>query len=181
MNAPDTQQTPFSAEAASRFDLFLRAGCDTPPLVSDLLAAAPSLGAPTFEQAVMRPRPGFLGLDLAHAVAQQALARLEQVGAIGEVIDAAYRTPRISIEQAKPLAEQAIEQLRQRHFAAYAFEATRAWPTGERPRWWAFFAPSQQLQDEGHIPGAIFVSIDKLDGHVWTPEEQQQASVAGAR
>ena len=39
---------------------------------------------------------------------------------------------------------------------------------------WTFVADIPKLINEGWIPGAITVFVDKNDGHVWT--EQEQAS-----
>ncbi len=94
MTTPDSQPAPILAPT---YDIFLRAGGEMSPRLGDLAAVAPSLGAQSFAQEVMRPRPGFLGLDLAPDVARQVLARLVEVGAVGEVIDAAYRTPQITV------------------------------------------------------------------------------------
>lgn len=38
-------------------------------------------------------------------------------------------------------------------------------------RYWTFAAAIPKLQDEGMAPGAIMVSVDKEDGHVWTAED----------
>ena len=37
---------------------------------------------------------------------------------------------------------------------------------------WTFTADIPKLINEGWIPGAIIVHVDKKDGHVWTEEEQ---------
>lgn len=39
---------------------------------------------------------------------------------------------------------------------------------------WLFVSASGQLQDEGCVPGAIFVRVDKRDGHVWSESETEQ-------
>lgn len=43
---------------------------------------------------------------------------------------------------------------------------------------WTFVSASQKLQAEGCVPGAIFVRVDKRDGHVWTEDEIEQYSLA---
>ena len=49
--------------------------------------------------------------------------------------------------------------------------------------YWKFVCASEQMQDEGYIPGAIFVRIDKRDGHVWSELETAQyyAAMAASR
>lgn len=44
----------------------------------------------------------------------------------------------------------------------------------EEPLFWTFGSASEQLMDEGYAPGALFVSIDKRDGHIWSDEEVTQ-------
>ena len=48
---------------------------------------------------------------------------------------------------------------------------------------WTFVSSSQKLQEEGCVPGAIFVRVDKRDGHIWTNDEIEQysASLAAQR
>jgi hypothetical protein len=41
----------------------------------------------------------------------------------------------------------------------------------ETPVCWVFAAPSEKLMKEDRISGLIFAEVDKLDGHVWSPEE----------
>lgn len=46
---------------------------------------------------------------------------------------------------------------------------------------WTFAAGSEQLYDEGCIPGAIFASVDKKDGHIWSRDEQERFYEKSAR
>lgn len=46
----------------------------------------------------------------------------------------------------------------------------------EDPCCWTFGASSAQLIGEERIPGMIFASVDKLDGHIWTREELERFS-----
>ena len=41
----------------------------------------------------------------------------------------------------------------------------------EEPLFWTFGMASPQLMDAGFAPGAIFVSVDRLDGRVWSDDE----------
>lgn len=60
---------------------------------------------------------------------------------------------------------QAAEKLRN-----FTFAKTRL--VQEHPPCWAFAAPSEEMWEAGYAPAALFVYIDKSDGHVWTVEEQ---------
>jgi hypothetical protein len=44
----------------------------------------------------------------------------------------------------------------------------------ENDRVWTFAAGSAELIEQGYIPGAVIVSIDKKDGHIWSREEMEQ-------
>ncbi len=38
---------------------------------------------------------------------------------------------------------------------------------------WTFVSGSQTMINDGYIPGAFFVSVDKTDGHIWTRSETE--------
>ncbi|MGH9836092.1 MAG: hypothetical protein ACRD9Y_23970, partial [Blastocatellia bacterium] len=40
--------------------------------------------------------------------------------------------------------------------------------------YWKFVCASDRMQEEGYVPGAIFVRVDKRDGHVWSENETEQ-------
>lgn len=44
---------------------------------------------------------------------------------------------------------------------------------GETESFWTFVSGSQAMINDGIIPGAFFVSVDKTDGHVWTRREKE--------
>lgn len=51
----------------------------------------------------------------------------------------------------------------------------------ENDRVWTFAAGSEDLIEQGYVPGAVIVSVDKEDGHVWTREETEQYSLERER
>ncbi len=78
----------------------------------------------------------------------------------------------VSLTTAQEIAEvalrtkiQAAEKLRN-----FAFAKTRL--IQEHPHCWTFAAPSEEMWEAGYAPAALFVYIDKSDGHVWTAQEQ---------
>jgi|GEM_PF-2489922 hypothetical protein len=167
-------QTNRSCDGGQAYDIYLYCRSTGLHALKRIAIAYHSLMTPTVQYKMRQEHPGFLGLNISEALAKTLLARLRETGADGEVIAAAYHEPLISVDEAAVFAERYIERRRQERFPAYDFEPARHWRQGDRPRWWGFFAPSPKLQDEGHIPGAIFASVDKLDGHIWTYEEQEQ-------
>lgn len=82
----------------------------------------------------------------------------------------------------KPLTIEDALQIAQREIASviassdrmeeYEFEPVRLrW---EYDLFWVFSAGSKQLMDEGYVPGAISACVDKVDGHIWSIEEQER-------
>lgn len=165
--------TPQSAQ----FDVYLTQGCATPPSVSDVVSAIPALNDPLIRSRLLRrsPGPGFLGVQATADDARQLLARLKAAEARGEVVPAAYRQPPISTQAAQSIAERALAAEAASLFPGYTFRPTRYWREG--PRWWVFGMISDQLVDQGHVPGGVLAYVDKVDGHIWQPGEMQQLAV----
>ena len=36
-----------------------------------------------------------------------------------------------------------------------------------------YISGSDAMFDDGYVPGAFFVSVDKTDGHIWTRQEKE--------
>ena len=43
----------------------------------------------------------------------------------------------------------------------------------ETDSFWTYISGSQTMIEDGYIPGAFFVSVDKADGHIWTRGEME--------
>jgi hypothetical protein len=65
-------------------------------------------------------------------------------------------------------------QLRHFHFAAPRLHA-------EEDRCFVFAAPSEEMEAAGYAPAALFVYVDKSDGHLWDNEEQKAYFYATAK
>ena len=63
------------------------------------------------------------------------------------------------LEQRKDLAKVSFNPLRFRN---------------ETGSFWVFYAASPELQEQGYAPGAVFLTIDKTDGHLWSDGEIEQ-------
>lgn len=154
------------------YDLYLGRGCDSSPALADLEAQIPMVGYAAFQQWITTRQSahlGFLQLDLPQSLGTMLLQRLQGAGARGKIINAAYRRPHISREHAWPLAEREIARLQAQYYPSYTFGPVIFYYG--HPMTWTFTASSQQLIDEGFIPGALFADVDKLDGHIWQEEE----------
>jgi hypothetical protein len=43
----------------------------------------------------------------------------------------------------------------------------------ENDLFWTFVSGSEAMFEDGYVPGAFFVSVDKTDGHIWTRSETE--------
>ena len=110
---------------------------------------------------------GFLGLSLSGDTADQILAELTLAGGRGIVVPAAYRQPKVTSSMAMPIASLVIAEIQKRvEHTFYPVEFLT-----EGPLWWKFGAASPELLERGIVPGAAYVCVDKLDGHVWSRQE----------
>lgn len=143
------------------FDVYVYEPCEVASEGVDL--------SPELRERLSQVKEDFLHLDFPTKEEAAVLARLIVAhGGEARVIDAAYREPRITLEQAWPLAEQELEALKA------VCEPAEYDPLefhNEDPMRWIFCAVSPELMARGKIPGALFPAIDKVDGHAWqTPE-----------
>ena len=78
---------------------------------------------------------------------------------------------KITFSQAQEIAEREIRRViaESPKLSQYEFGDIYVWH--EEAQFWTFGAGSQQLMDEGWAPGAIFVSVDKVTGRIWSKEE----------
>lgn len=152
------------------YDIYLSIGCRSLPNLEDLVQEVPVLTGAAFQEKLLTPsphRPGFLGLNLPETVARKLLVRLRYARALGEIVPSAYYHPKISKEQALALAEPAIAELQRRRYPDRRLGLL--YFAGERAMYFTFDAllePPLQIEGKG-----LYTSIDKLDGHIWTPAE----------
>ncbi len=157
--------------ATTPYDVYLLAGATALPDLGDLVFRFPLLGTASTQRLLLQrtEMPGYLGLDLPFTDAVALLARLRTQGAAGQVAPSAYRQPRISVDDALLLAQPVLMQREAGRFARYQFGPVMVWR--EDVRWWVIGAVSEQLLNEGHIPGGVSTAVDKIDGHIWTLDD----------
>lgn len=162
------------APTASLYDLYLTAGCAGEPSLADLLGTIPRLADAAVRARLLQrsPGPGFLRLDLPEDAARVLLGRLMRAEARGELVPAAYRRPHINTQAGQSIAERTLTAQASREFPGYTFRPVRYWREG--PRWWVFGMIADALVDQGHVPGGVLAYVDKLDGHIWQPDELQR-------
>ncbi len=81
---------------------------------------------------------------------------------------------KITLQQAHNIAEHEVRRIIQNAEELTGYDFTSVELSRKTPAFWVFSAGSPKLQAEGFIPGAIFVCVDKLDGHIWGIEAQEQ-------
>lgn len=80
----------------------------------------------------------------------------------------------LTITMAQQIAEENIRRRisQSEKLAAYQFAPAVLESDGEY--FWTFASGSEQLQQEGVVPGALHACVDKVDGHVWTNQEMEE-------
>ena len=81
---------------------------------------------------------------------------------------------KLSFETARQVAEHEIHQ---RIAASAIFSRYQFTPVileEENERFWIFVSGSERLFDDGVTPDAIYVCVDKDDGHLWSREEEER-------
>ena len=156
------------------YDIYLITGCRALPDIKDLIQQVPALADSSLQERLLqkRPGPGFLGLDLPHELAQTLMQRLTSQRASGYALPTTYRqSPKISIEQATPIAQHYLAEVAAKRHPGSPFGPAR-FLRSDPVCCWTFAAGSEALAEQGHM--GLYVSIDKLDGHVWRAEEFEQ-------
>lgn len=156
---------------AAQYDIYLALGCETPPDLGGLEGLVSALSDAAMRARLLKrsPGPGFLGLALDEQTARALFARLRAAGAHGEVLNAAYRQPRVTRDAARAIAERDLPTRAASAFPGYPFNAVTL--RREEPRWYIFSMISPRLVSEFHVPGGVLAYVDKLDGHVWSRDE----------
>jgi hypothetical protein len=115
-------------------------------------------------------KPGFQFLDLEEYIAADIVEAAIRCRQYAIVVPVGYRTPAVSVEVAEKIAKNEIDRIvSQAPFKEIVFQHLRF--SGEEAMWWKFVAPSEELQNKGVIPGALFIRVDKLDGRIISSTE----------
>jgi hypothetical protein len=78
---------------------------------------------------------------------------------------------KLSLQQAQQIAQVAINRIISTAAAYASCQFNPASLQYETDVYWTFAAASQELRQQGIVPGAIHVCVDKRDGHIWSSEE----------
>lgn len=156
------------------YDIYLDTGCKFIPDLTDLLDTIPELGKNEFQQRLLSNSPKFLGLNLPIEIARKLIRRLKYTDskARGMIIPIKYRdnSPKLTSDDAFSIAKEAMRE-KQGKYPDVVFGEIVHDSIGDTLMYFTFVSSSRKWLEEGLIPGALFVHIDKIDGHVWTSEE----------
>jgi hypothetical protein len=81
----------------------------------------------------------------------------------------------VSIEEALKIADTEARRLIEKspRLSSYTdFSSLRL--KDESSEFWTFVSGSNQWYEDGGVPAAIYISVDKRDGHIWSREELEQ-------
>jgi hypothetical protein len=118
--------------------------------------------------------PRFLEIDISQPLAMKIFSALKEIGLRGRVVKSAYRNPLMTIDEALVIADKECQKIiaeRNQTKTPVKFNPTQF--TREDAMWWTFAAVSEELVEQGFAPGAVQVSLDKLDGHIWSADETE--------
>ena len=80
---------------------------------------------------------------------------------------------KLSLAEAKQIAEREAQQRIAASPIFSRYEFTPVTMQSETERFWVFVSSSEALFEDGVTPDAIYVCVDKTDGHLWNRIEQE--------
>ncbi|GCE23182.1 hypothetical protein [Dictyobacter kobayashii] len=172
-------------ERYDTYDLAISGFCHTQPHLQDLLQSIPQLTdewlqahimknermAESYEQWIVFP---FLKLDLPYELAKTLALRLQEAGAWANYIPSIYREPQIPLSEALLMAEPIIMEQHKRVIPNEPLGPVKLVEWLWTP-YWLLGTFSRALYEQNYL----YAYIDKVDGHIWTRDEQQLYSREG--
>jgi hypothetical protein len=80
----------------------------------------------------------------------------------------------MTVQQAKEIAEHQLQMHISSSEILSQYRFSEAGLKSENERFWTFVRGSDELFEEGYVPGAVYACVDKQDGRVWTDDEVEQ-------
>jgi hypothetical protein len=146
------------------YDIYLYSGCDSTFNISEIDSMLPSTENDQFTQKITMKIPGFLGLNLEKDTVINILKILGKYKAGGIYTPSRYRNPTVTRDFALDIGN------RERIRLSEEFPELTFYQPHINPRhilWWEVSIGCKEWMDEGDLPGAIILCVDKCDGHVW--------------
>jgi hypothetical protein len=153
------------------YDIFLIKGCRHPPKLAEVENRFPEMVNLEIVSRIATERPEFLGLDRDNIeLLHQLIVALRKAGAQGFIVHSKYRTtqPVLSAEKAFVIAEHYLKEAQSRD-PDLTFGPLQL--IGEDITCFHFSSPVREWRQQGYVPGALPVWVDKIDGHIWQDED----------
>lgn len=115
---------------------------------------------------------GFQNLNLPESDAARILEMIMRGGGSGYVLATSYRNPPIPLDKAQAFATEEAKKIISENFPGTSFEPLRF--AREEAKYWVFSQGSQELEQQGIVPGVLEIFIDKNSGHAATQAERVQ-------
>jgi hypothetical protein len=81
---------------------------------------------------------------------------------------------KIKLEQAEQVAGHALKAKIEASAFLAKYEFGELFLRSENDHFWTFCRGSEQLFDEGYVPGAVYACVSKRDGHVLSDQEIEE-------
>jgi hypothetical protein len=154
------------------YDIFVNQGCTSPPDLHDLREVLTADATSGLSKKALLRHPGFLGIDATLEVAHVILGHIESAGGRGLIVPSRYRQPTITVSEAFPIAQHAVLEKISSLYPNVGFGPVKFLRI--EAMFFVFGASSEELAERDIVPGAVFASVDKVDGHVWGYDEFEQ-------
>ena len=109
---------------------------------------------------------GFMRLNVSNEMAADILEWIIRNEGYGLIVPTTYRNPKISSTKAKKIASVELEREIKEVYANVQFDPIQV--VDDAPFCWKVCTFSQELIEQGLIPGGICKYVDQVDGHLWT-------------
>lgn len=163
------------------YDLHLSKGCEAPPNIIDLLGISSDLMTFQLYLRLLENNTGFLGLGFQLDTAKKMLRYLKysKTRCNGLIVPIRYRDNplKYNVETAFPLASRVLEELKSTRYSNLHFRPMAYRHPHSTVMYITFSAATDEWREAAIIPGAIFISVDRLDGHIWSDEEIRELNV----
>ncbi|HEU4327338.1 MAG TPA: hypothetical protein VFS21_29645 [Roseiflexaceae bacterium] len=150
------------------YDIYLFSGCNSIPEMEEIQRILPDVDIDFLISRIQMPSPGFLGVKLDKERAILFLKTIETYLAQGIYLPYSYSTPLLDDNKALVVGNNELQKLEiespQLHFYPPRVHSSY-------PLWFKVVIGCKEWIEDGFIPGAVVLFVDKIDGHIWTNEQ----------
>ena len=149
--------------------------------MGNLADTYPELVEEELHSLMLSDSPGYLGLNLPLEIAKKLTWQLKytKAKAACQIIPIQYRDnePKYTVKTAYPIAEKELKNLQATKYPGLHFSKLVYGAIYSTIMYIAFVSSVKEWQDKDLIPGALFINVDRLDGHLWAEGEGDEIVV----